>query len=74
MAFFDRNDIREHRYNMLRLYNAEITFARITAPHPTLLNAMPQVSTDDDDATNKVTKKLKTKQPSSLFERFKKHK
>ena len=74
MAFFDRNDIREHRYNMLRLYNAEITFARIQAPNLTPLSTMPQVSTPDDDTTNKVIKKTKTKQPFSLFERFRRKK
>ena len=74
MAFFDRNDIREHRYNMLRLYNAEITFSRIQAPNLSPLNAMPQVSTPDDEPTTKIIKKAKTKQPFSLFERLKRKK
>ncbi len=30
MAFFDRAEIKEHRYNMLRLYNANISFIRPT--------------------------------------------
>lgn len=74
MAFFDRNDIREHRYNMLRLYNAEITFAKIQAPNLAPLNAMPQVSTPDDKPTKKITKKTNHKQLFSLFGKFNKKK
>lgn len=74
MAFFDRNDIREHRYNMLRLYNANITFARMQATNTEPLNTMPQGSTTDIEPTTKIIKQGKHKQPFSLFNRTKKGK
>lgn len=56
MAFFDRSEIKEHRYNMLRLYNADIKFVR---PNQTI----------KVDNTNKVklSNTQKSKKPFSLL-------
>lgn len=37
MTFFDRGKLKQHRYNMLRLYNASITFQKT----PNIINELP---------------------------------
>lgn len=55
MAFFDRSEIKEHRYNMLRLYNADVKFVR---PNQT-------IKVDNTNKVKLTTKK--TKKPFSLL-------
>ncbi len=56
MAFFDRSELKEHRYNMLRLYNADIKFIR---PNET-------AKIDSVDKV-KLTKKKDKNKPFSLL-------
>lgn len=56
MAFFDRSELKEHRYNMLRLYNADIKFIR---PNET-------IKVDNIDKV-KISKAKQTKKPFSLL-------
>lgn len=59
MAFFDRGEIKEHRYNMLRLYNADIKFIR---PAETVI-------IENVDKI-KVQNKTKSQKPHSFLKRL----
>ncbi|MBQ0017517.1 MAG: hypothetical protein KBT30_02675, partial [Clostridiales bacterium] len=84
-AFFDKGDLREHRYNMLRLYNAPIEFVKV----PTMVNDVQTQSQNlsstvianqfvADNVDKKIitspfeTKKIKAKRKRNLLRLFRK--
>lgn len=62
MAFFDRTDLKEHQYNLLRLYNADISFVKI--PTNTKANATKEENKNNTQNFNLDTNNNTEKSPA----------